>query len=148
MFPTIVEIHQDMPSLVVVDSLPTSTVPIVVVALVRNSAPAYLVYLARRSVHALIIRNWATQQVYFDSPLEMMFNGQRLTGRETLEITAGSVFQLRQLTPRELGQPLSFTGTSGPSLDYDTHDTWSSLSADQVQETPGEPAQEDRGRHS
>ena len=72
-----------------------------------------------------MIERWLQNHVTFLAPYVLTFDGMVVTGAQDVQVLAGSVLHVRVRTRRELVDPGSSTEGSAPSLDLQTHGTWS-----------------------
>lgn len=75
-----------------------------------------------------MIERWMQERVTFLAPYVLTFDGRVVAGAQDVRVVAGSLLNIRVRTRRELIDPGSSTGGSGPSLELQTHETWSSMS--------------------
>ena len=125
LFPVIGELYQNVPSLVIVQSLPNEQVP-VVVHVASTGAPIFRVYLAAIVERIAMIEDWLTTQITILSPTVLTFNGAVVRGEQDVAVAAGAVFGVRIRARIEVVDPGSSTDGSGTALDLQTHATWSS----------------------
>lgn len=127
MFPAVGELYQNMPTLVVVHSLPACTVPIIVQIIDSNprNPPFFLVFLARSRERVSRILQSVMDQMEI-APSVFRYNGRQVVWQEELEMVAGGILQVRMLSDEELQNPTTSTEEAGISLTFASHDTWSS----------------------
>ena len=130
MFPLVAEIYQNVPTIVVVQTLPDDNVPLVI-HIQSSGDPVFFVYLANAVERIAMVERWLQNRVTFLAPYVLTFDGVVVTGAQDVRVVAGSVLHVRVRTRRELADPGSSTEGSGPSLDLQTHETWSSMSFSQ-----------------
>ena len=125
-FPIVDELFQNIPSVVVVDNVPTGRCPLIV-HVISEAQPIFCVHDAAEVERVASVLHWLTRHVIFLHRFAMTLNGRRVDGGDDVPIRAGDVLRLRVI-PR-IEEILQVDSTTEPvlSLDQVSHSTWSSM---------------------
>ena len=140
-FPVSVELYQNLPAIVVVQHLEDGILPLVV-EVITDAHRIHLVMMAQSHEFVSEIMDWTHTQTEVRLPYVLTYQDQRATYWQRLSIVAGAVLRVRCVTDAELDNPVQSTVETGPSLEYYSHATWSSLHTNPEPEHPCEECQE------
>ena len=140
-FPVSVELYQNLPAIVVVQHLEDGILPLAV-EVITDAHRIHLVMMAQSHEFVSEIMDWTHTQTEVRLPYVLTYQDQRATYWQRLSIVAGAVLRVRCVTDAELDNPVQSTVETGPSLEYYSHATWSSLHTNPEPEHPCEECQE------
>ena len=124
-FPMMGELLQNTPVILVVDDLPIHRAAILVEVIFADGTEIYICE-PYRFERVSTILEWLDGFVEVRTPIDIFYNGQRITRWQTIETHPGGLFQVRVIPEDELANPLPTTRTPNGSLEMHTHDTWDS----------------------
>ena len=125
-FPATVEVHQNVPSIVMIDAMERNRRPMIV-QLVTVLESQVFVYQAAPIERIAGIVWCLRQRVVILTPIEAFLNNVRVFGGDDMPIYAGDVFGVRVLSQHELNLPINSTGEPTNEQSFVTHSTWSTL---------------------
>ena len=141
-FPILVELYQNMPSIVVVQNLEVGVVPLVT-EVHTDSHRGHFVMMAQPTEDVSEILDWLRTRTVVRFPFDLTFQQTRANVWDRIEVIAGAVLQVRCRTAMEILNPVQSTTEAGPSLEYYSHSTWSSLPSEQPPADRGEQPNSD-----
>ena len=125
-FPATVELHQNIPSIVIVDAMGRNRRPMIVQMITELESQVF-VYQAAPIERIAGIVWWLRQRAVILTPIETFLNNARVFGGDDMPIYAGDVFRVRVLSQHELNFPTNSTGEPTNEQSFVSHNTWSTL---------------------
>lgn len=120
------DVRYIIPSIVLVDYVPTGHCPLIIQ--VAQARSAFCVYDVIQIERVAGIIHWVTRRLMLPDHCSITFNDRRVEGGDDIRIQPGDVLSIRSLTGIAVINPADSTAEPTTSLGQFSHTTWSSLS--------------------